>query len=64
MERIKVFLSTSYSGGVKCNVYIDGVKHILENAELVRVLEKLMTERGYSKEIAPRQQYERIIIND
>lgn len=64
MGKIDIRFMTKYGGGVKCEVYIDDVRHTLEMEEAERVLLKAMTERGYQKTLAPRQQFERIKIND
>lgn len=65
MEVIKLQLMNGYSGtSAKCRVFVNDVQHVLEVEELERVVAKAMTERGYKKDRAPRQQYERIIIND
>jgi len=65
MEVIKLQLMNGYSGtSAKCRVFIDDVQHVLEVEELQKVVRKAMTERGYTKDRSPRQQYERITIND
>lgn len=63
-ERIRMILTTAYAGGVKCNVYINGVEHIIENTELIRVIEKAMREGGYTTDKSSRQKYPRVYIND
>ena len=64
MEKIEIRFMQKYGGGVKCEVYINDVRHVLEMEEAERVIEKAMTERGYKTTLEPRQQFKRIKVND
>ena len=63
-QQPEIRFEPKYGGGVQCAVYIDGVKHFIEMDHITALLEKTMDSRGYTKALLPRQQYQRIIINE
>lgn len=63
IEKLRVYFVQGYSGGVKAGVYLDGVDHVIEMDHIKEVIEKIITEKGYTVEQTKRQKYPRVILN-
>jgi hypothetical protein len=64
-EKLHVRIYGGYGGGVNIDINVNGLKtYVIERDELVVLLEKMITEKGYTTSLKPRQQYPRLKIND
>lgn len=63
-ENLRVQFTTGYANTVKAIVWINDVEHILELQHLQELLEKQITEKGYTISQSKRQKYPRLTINE
>ncbi len=62
-DGIRILFRTGYSGGVKAEVTINGVDHILELDHLEEYIKDAIESKGFRIEKTNRQKYPRLFIN-
>lgn len=65
MEKFEIVFYSGYGGaGVKCDVNIDGVRHVLEIDEVKDIILGAIEMHGYKVEKTNRQKFPRLLVVD